>query len=154
MFSSIWNSQPCSWGLSEYSQGTANFASNYGCSSCCSLRDMMFFVIFSKPWQHPTTASNYRFRNFKLKNTQSEFSENFWKNHKKCQLSKTKSNWAVIFEGKIWNSLSCSWVLSGFSQDLQILPSHMTAQFLLVFVNWRFLCFFSKKFRNSTLSVF
>ena len=42
----IWNSQPCSWVLSDFFWGVTNLANKYDCSNPCSFRDMTFFVIF------------------------------------------------------------------------------------------------------------
>ena len=54
----------------------------------------------------------------------------------------------------MWNSQPCSWVLSGYSHGLRILPPNLTSQILLVFEIWRFLWFFQKfpkktDFKNS-----
>ena len=46
---------------------------------------------------------------------------------------------------KNWNSHLCSEALSGYSQELQISPSNLTAQILVVLEIWRFL-WFSQKF--------
>ena len=69
------------------------------------------------------------------------FSKSFQKNH-------------IIFFRKIWNSQPCSWMLSEYSKELQILPSNMTVQILIVFEIRRFLGFFQKIFRKLVLIFF
>ena len=55
---------------------------------------------------------------------------------------------------KIWSSQPCSWVLSDFSEELQILPTNMIVQILVVFEIWRFLLFFSKSFLKTYMIFF
>ena len=76
-------------------------------------------------------VSNYEFPNlFSVRDTTiflifQSFSEN--------------SNYKIILI--IWNSQTCSWVLSENSQGLRILPPSMNAQILVVFEIWRALWF-------------
>ena len=55
---------------------------------------------------------------------------------------------------KIWISISCSWVLLGYSQNLRILSPNVMAQILVVFEIWRFLWFFSKTFQKTWTYLF
>ena len=60
----------------------------------------------------------------------------------------------LIFFRKSWNSQPCSWVVSGYSKVLQILPPNMTVQILVVFEIWRFFVIFFKKFSETYINFF
>ena len=55
---------------------------------------------------------------------------------------------------RVWVSQPCSWVLSEYSKELQILAPNMTVQILVVVEVWRFLWFFQKNFRKLILIYF
>ena len=149
LFYRVWIKQP------NIDLGVASLASNFECPNHLSERDKTIFEILPKYFRNFRKQINYKsWSSQSCSGVLSEYYQGLrvLPPNMTAQIivvfeiwlflwffQKFSENLNYYYFLNIWNSQPCSWVLSEYSKELQIVPPNMTVHILVVFEMWRFL---------------